>query len=84
MIEEIQDATIDKGEALKNLRNLSEGSERNIQCLQLEGVLPVLIHVLDLDTSLNFQVVVDREAIEETIDAISMFSVGDISIKRAL
>lgn len=85
IIQDIEDATIDKVEALKNLRILAEGCERNRQCLHLEGVLPVLIHVLDSDTSLNSQLGVDRGAIEEAIGAISMFSgLNDMSTKRAL
>ena len=49
-----------------------------------EGVLPVLIHVLDSEAPVNSLMDADREAVEEAIRAISMFSLDDISNKRDL
>ena len=46
--------------------------------------MPVLIHVLDSEAPENSLMDADREAVEEAICAISMFSVDDISNKRDL
>lgn len=82
IIRDVEDASADKLGALKNLRSLTRVSERKRQVLQSEGALPVLIQVLDSEASLNSEIGADREAVEEAIVGISLFSVEAICNRR--
>lgn len=75
MIQDIQDATINKFEALKNLRSLAKASERNRQGLKSAGVFPVLIHILDSKALMISEEGVDREGMEEAVADCSLWMI---------